>query len=167
MLKQFFWQQGNRVSCEKRSKESENLLNQLIDLFFGYLSVKQIVILKKIGFCLIIIINFYLFFINFGFQICMGFNILVDFMVFVYRSTKNETIFRIFILFKILNFFYRFRLVIVCRFVRDGYTFRFQYYFIEYSVMKVISSVFSNVKVYYDLWLLGGKYGWFYRYKLS
>lgn len=167
MLKQFLWQQGNRVSCEKRSKESENLLNQLIDLFFGHLSAKQIATLKKIGFCLTTTINSYLPLTNPGFQICMGSNTPVDSMVLAHKPTKNETILRTSTLLKILNSLHRPRLVTVCRSVRDGYTPRFQYYLIEHSVMKAISSVFSNVKVHYDPWLLGGKHGWPHRHKSS
>lgn len=135
--------------------------------FFGHLSAKQIATLKKIGFCLTTTINSYLPLTNPGFQICMGSNTPVDSMVLAHRPTKNETILRTSTLLKILNSLHRPRLVTVCRSVRDGYTPRFQYYLIEHGVMKAISSVFSNVKVHYDPWLLGGKHGWPHRHKSS
>ena len=165
MIRNFLWRQGNRVSCVKKSKESENLINQLIDLFFGHLNAKQISMMKKIGFCLTTTLSSYLPLTNPGFQVCMGSNTPTDSMVLVHRPIKNETVLRSSTLLKFLNMLPRPRLVTVCRSVRDGYTPRFQYYLIEHSVMKSINTCFSNTKVYYDPWLLGGKHGWPHRHK--
>ncbi|XP_061181160.1 UPF0489 protein C5orf22 homolog [Saccostrea echinata] len=168
MLKQYLWHQGNRVSCEKKSKESENLLNQLVDLFFGHLNAKQISMLKKIGFCLTTTLNSYLPLTNPGFQICMGSNTPADSMVLTHRPTKNETVKRTSLLLKFLTnlkSWHRPRLVTVCRSIRDGYTPRFLYYQIDQGVMKSINSCFGNTKMHYDSWLLGGKHGWPHRHR--
>lgn len=169
MLKRFLWYQGKRVSCGKKSRESENLLNQLIDLFFGHLNAKQISLLKKIGFCLTTTLNSYLPLTNPGFQICMGANTPTDSVVLTHRPTKNETIQRTSTLIKFLTTLksrqHRPRLITVCRSIRDGYTPRFLYYLIDHSVMKSLNSCFGNTKVQYDPWLLGGRHGWPHRHK--
>ena len=163
MLKSFLWDRRGVLACSKKSRETENLVMQLVELFLSQLNPKQIKALQYVGFCLSTTLNSYISITDPTFGICMGNNNPKETAVDTHKPTRSEIAHRTTTLGRILGTLTGTRtpqLVTICRSMRDGYTPRGFFKQIERDIVKTVNTSFPQARFHYDVGLLGGRKGW-------
>ncbi|KAK3092112.1 hypothetical protein FSP39_025310 [Pinctada imbricata] len=162
-IRNFLWGGLHSTACSKKTRELENLIMQLVELFFSHMNPKQIKALQQVGFCLSTTLNSYIPISDPEFSICMGNNNPKESVVHEHKPTRSEIANRTTILNRILETMKgpkTPKIITVSRSVRDGYTPRGFFRLIERNVIKCIGTSFPKTKFHFHDGLLGGKWGW-------
>lgn len=157
------------LACSKRKGTSETMMiDHLLDMF-KHMSMGQVRVLGKVGFCLTTTLKSYEPTSDSAFHICHGANVPGESVVLIHNPVNSEIPLRTKVLRKILHTIepYKPKMTTLCRSVRDGYTPRRLFKQIEHDVVKALNDSFKHVRFNYDEGLLGGKNGWPSRHKTS
>ena len=147
--------------CTKNVGELEERITQFVDHLLT-LNQKQLKALMKTGFCMQTTPKSYHF--SGVFQVCHGFNVPGNSVVLYHSPTTSEVKQRLELLKSMLTNggLPKPNMVTVCRSVRDGYTPREYFKYIESGINECLQRQYGVdlVSIRYDKDLLGGREGW-------